>query len=46
MLAQKAAMEAVKRPKAYGLIPTLGDIPEGLLQATILDGENKALGVR
>jgi hypothetical protein len=39
-------MEAIQRPEAYGLILTLGDIPEGLLQATILHGENKALGVR
>jgi hypothetical protein len=46
MLAKEAAMEAIKRPKAYGLILTLGDIPEGLLQATVLHGENKALGVR
>jgi hypothetical protein len=46
MLAQEAAMEAIKRPEAYGLILPPGDISEGLLKATILHGENKALRVR
>ena len=39
-------MEVINGPQAYGLIHGFGDISEGLLQATILNGENKALSVR